>query len=136
MTAKKESEKSSVRLRLSRRDFIRSASQSVAVLTIAPWHGAMAASPDPQTDDTLRILSGESQYAPLPGHLHYLDIPLEVFEEPPVDGVELTTTRAYAHRHKVVLTQEQIQHIADGGAVLAEDTVGDHLYDIRFGEDE
>jgi hypothetical protein len=52
-------------------------------------------------------------------HVHDLLIPYAVLNAPPLQGVKLETTRALFHTHDVVLTQEQLIVVNQGGTVTA-----------------
>jgi len=57
-------------------------------------------------------------------------IPYAVLKAPPRQGVELTTTRALFHRHTIVLTQEQLILVNQGGMVTQK--ASSHLFVIAL----
>jgi len=66
----------------------------------------------------------------LVSHVHDLLIPYAVLKAPPRQGVELTTTRALFHRHTIVLTQEQLILVNQGGMVTQK--ASSHLFVIAL----
>ena len=65
-----------------------------------------------------------------PPHVHDLLIPYAVLKAPPQQGVELKTTQAMLHAHKVVLTQQDLLNVTQGGTVTAKG--GSHLFVIAL----
>src|SRR5215510_8903746 len=63
-----------------------------------------------------------------PPHVHDLLIPYALLNAPPLQGVELTTTQAMLHSHKVVLTQKELITVNQRGTVTAKG--GSHLFVI------
>jgi hypothetical protein len=63
-------------------------------------------------------------------HVHDLLIPYAVLNAPPLQGVELKTTQAMFHMHQVVLTQEQLIIVNQGGTVTQK--TGSHLFVIAL----
>jgi hypothetical protein len=63
-------------------------------------------------------------------HVHDLLIPYAVLSAPPLQGVELKTTQAMFHMHGVVLTQEQLTFVSQGGTVTQK--AGSHLFVIAL----
>jgi hypothetical protein len=63
-------------------------------------------------------------------HVHDLLIPYAVLNAPPLEGVELKTTQAMFHMHQVVLTQEQLIIMNQGGTVNQK--AGSHLFVIAL----
>ncbi|MEO6391570.1 MAG: hypothetical protein ABIP75_06935 [Pyrinomonadaceae bacterium] len=63
-------------------------------------------------------------------HVHDLLIPYAILSAPPFQGVELKTTQAMFHRHPVVLTQEQLKVVNQGGSVTQK--AGSHLFVIAL----
>ena len=63
-------------------------------------------------------------------HVHDLLIPYAVLNAPPLQGVELKTTQAMFHMHQVVLTQEQLIIMNQGGTVNQK--AGSHLFVIAL----
>ena len=66
--------------------------------------------------------------------MHDLLIPYAVLNEPPLQGVELKTTQAMFHMHQVVLTQEQLIIMNQGGTVNKK--AGSHLFVIALAKRE
>ena len=67
-----------------------------------------------QITDDLIIKSGPGAFH----HLHYLRIPNACLTAPPAHGAELTTTKAFLHQHRIVLTQEELRGVNQGGTVI------------------
>jgi hypothetical protein len=63
-------------------------------------------------------------------HVHDLLIPYAVLSAPPLQGVELKTTQAMFHMHGVVLTQERLTFVSQGGTVTQK--AGSHLFVIAL----
>jgi len=63
-------------------------------------------------------------------HVHDLLIPYAVLNAPPLQGIELKTTKAMFHMHQVVLTQEQLIIMKQGGTVNQK--AGSHLFVIAL----
>jgi hypothetical protein len=61
-------------------------------------------------------------------HVHDLLIPYAVLDAPPLQGVKLESTRALFHTHELVLTQEQLIVVKQGGTVTEKG--GSHLFVI------
>ena len=103
----------------------------VAVLTVQFLPLIAHASGDAASDgneaaDNLIIHSSRG-FVP---HVHDLLIPYAVLKAPPRQGVELTTTQALFHRHKVMLTREQLMIVNQGGTVTGKG--GSHLFVIAL----
>ena len=79
-----------------------------------------------QAADNLIIHSGPG-FIP---HVHDLLIPYAVLNAPPLEGVKLETTKALLHTHDVVLTQEELIIVNQGGTVTAKG--GSHLFVIEL----
>jgi hypothetical protein len=73
------------------------------------------------------IIHSSSGFVP---HVHDLLIPYAVLNAPPVQGVELTTTQAMFHAHKVALTQKQLVTVSQGGTVTQK--ASSHLFVITL----
>ena len=116
---------------IGRRNFLKTASGAILTLQIAPFILKVAKADEP-CESELKILSGPSAYAPLPGHFHFLNIPTELFRNLPSEGIKLHTTLAYLHCHLVVLSLEQLLIISQGQTVVVQDTVKDHHYSIQL----
>jgi hypothetical protein len=76
--------------------------------------------------DNLIIHSGPG-FVP---HVHDLLIPYAVLDAPPLQGVKLESTRALFHTHELVLTQEQLLLVKQGGTVTEKG--GSHLFVIAL----
>ena len=63
-------------------------------------------------------------------HVHDLPIPYAVLSAPPLQGVEFKTTQAMFHMHQVVLTQQQLIIVNQGGTVTQK--AGSHLFVIAL----
>jgi hypothetical protein len=63
-------------------------------------------------------------------HAHDLLIPYAVLSAAPLQGVTLESTRALFHTHDVVLTQEQLIVVNQGGTATA--IGGSHLFEIAL----
>ena len=85
----------------------------------SPSHGSKAA-------DNLIIQSSAGTFS----HVHDLLIPYAVLNAPPLQGIELKTTKAMFHMHQVVLTQEQLIIMNRGGTVNQK--AGSHLFVIAL----
>ena len=79
-----------------------------------------------ETTDSL-IIHSSTGFVP---HVHDLVIPYAVLEEPPAQGVTFTTTQALLHRHNLVLTQEQLATVSQGGSITQKG--GSHLFVIAL----
>jgi hypothetical protein len=113
---------------ISRRGFLKVTIVGAAALALPMTLRAQNNEPP----ETFRIQSGESRLTPWTHHRHFLDVPMAALENPPEDGIELSTTKTLFHTHKVPLTREHLLAIAAGEIVTVEDTVGDHIYEISF----
>lgn len=116
---------------LDRRRFI--GKVGVAVLTAQLLPLIAHASGDSAGDangaaDNLIIHSGPGRVP----HVHDLLIPYAVLSSPPLQGVTLETTRAMFHRHDVVLTQQQLITVNQGGTVTTQG--GSHLFVIALSD--
>jgi hypothetical protein len=121
----------SVRYMLDRRGFIKGV--GVAVVTVQCLPLVACASGDPPSDgneaaDNLIIHSGPG-FIP---HVHDLLIPYAVLNAPPLQGVKLETTKALFHTHILVLTQEQLITVNQGGTVTEKG--GSHLFVIALAD--
>ena len=67
-----------------------------------------------QITDDLIIESGPGAFH----HVHYLRIPIAFLTTPPAQGAALTTTKAFLHQHRIVLTQEELRSVNQGGTVI------------------
>ena len=73
------------------------------------------------------IIHSSSGFVP---HVHDLLIPYAVLHAPPLQGVELKTTQALFHAHKVVLTQKELIMVNQGGTVTQK--ASSHLFVIAL----
>jgi len=99
--------------RLDRREFIKGAGVAVLTVQCLPLIACGSPSDGSEAADNLVIHSGPG-FVP---HTHDLLIPYAVLKAPPAQGVALDSTRALFHTHKMVLTQEQLITVSQGGAV-------------------
>ncbi len=116
---------------MERREFLKSLGLVALSVQVAALPLAQADEPGVQTGD-LKIKSGPSRFAPLPGHFHFLVIPQAHLATPPADGVKLTTSIAYLHHHHVVLSQTQLTAVSLGQTVVVQDLATDHHYEIKL----
>ena len=79
-----------------------------------------------QAADNLIIHSSAGTFS----HVHDLLIPYAVLNAPPLQGIELKTTKAMFHEHQVALTQEQLIIMNQGGTVNQK--AGSHLFVIAL----
>ncbi len=112
-----------------RRTFIKEV--CLAVLTVQCLPLIAHASVDPpsggrETNDDLIIRSGPGLF----DHVHDLLIPYAVLKAPPRQGVELTSTQSFFHRHDIALTREQITLVNQGGTVTKK--ASSHLFVIAL----
>jgi hypothetical protein len=102
---------------LDRREFIKGV--GFAVLAVQCLPATEYASGIPLRDgnhvtDDLIIESGPGAFH----HVHYLRIPNAYLTAPPAQGAELTTTKAFLHQHRIVLTQDELRGVNQGGTVI------------------
>jgi hypothetical protein len=102
---------------LDRREFIKVA--GFAVLAVQCLPATVHASGIPlrdvnQVTDDLIIESGPGAFH----HVHYLRIPNAFLTTPPAQGAALTTTKAFLHQHRIMLTQEELRSVNQGGTVI------------------
>jgi hypothetical protein len=112
---------------LDRRKFIKGV--GFAVLTAQSLSLIACASGNPpgggdKAADNLIIQSSSGTLS----HVHDLLIPYAILNAPPLQGIELKTTQAMFHMHQVVLTQEQLIIVNQGGTVTQK--AGSHLFVI------
>ena len=115
-----------------RREFIKGV--GVAVLTVQCLPLIACASEHSASDrneaaDNLIIHSGPG-FVP---HVHDLLIPYAILRAPPLQGVTLESTKALFHTHKLVLTQEQLVSVNQGGTVT--EVGGSHIFVIALRTD-
>lgn len=101
---------------LTRREFIGVAGFAILAVQCIPAttfaSGAPRRAAAHITDDLI-IESGPGAFH----HVHYLRIPNAFLTEPPAQGAELTTTKAFLHQHRIVLTQDELRSVNQGGTV-------------------
>lgn len=99
-----------------RRRFVKGVGMAVLTVHCLPLLSC-AADPSPLetagAPDGLKILSSPGKF----GHVHDLLIPLALLSAPPVQGVELTTGKAFLHQHNVRLSQADLALVHGGGTV-------------------
>jgi hypothetical protein len=114
---------------LDRRTFVKGvgfAVLTVQCLSLIACASGNSQSHDREAADNLIIHSSGG----FPPHVHDLLIPYAVLKAPPQQGVELKTTQAMLHAHKVVLTQQDLITVNQGGRVTAKG--GSHLFMIAL----
>ena len=114
---------------LNRRNIIKGLGFAVLTVQCLPLMVQAAADPPiggTETADGL-IIQSSSGFVP---HVHDLVIPYAVLKTPPLQGVAFTTTQALLHRHSLVLTQEQLKTVNQGGTVTQKG--GSHLFVIAL----
>ena len=77
------------------------------------------------------VIHSSSGFVP---HAHDLLIPYAVLNAPPPQGVELNSTQAFFHTHKVVLTQKQLMAVSQGGTVTQK--ASSHLFVIALAKQQ
>ena len=102
-----------------------------AVLTVQCLPLTVQASANPpiggtETADAL-IIQSSTGFVP---HVHDLVIPYAVLKAPPLHGIEFKTTQALLHRHSLVLTQEELTTVNQGGTVTQKG--GSHLFVVAL----
>ena len=110
---------------LDRRTFVKGAGFAVLTvqcLSLMSCASAKSQSYVNQAADNLIIHSSGG----FPAHVHDLLIPYAVLKAPPLQGVELKTTQAMLHAHKVVLTQTDLITVNEGKTVTAK--AGSHIF--------
>jgi hypothetical protein len=117
---------------MNRRRFLEGLGLAVLAVQVLPSTSAHAENAPVIENDNLVIESGISRFLPASDHWHYLTVPLADLQNPPAQGVQLKTSRAYLHTHTVVLSAEQLTAIAQGQTVTVDDTVGDHQYALSL----
>jgi hypothetical protein len=114
---------------LDRRAFMKGVGFAVLTVQCLPLIAeASGKSPSDRTDavDNL-IIHSSSGFVP---HVHDLLIPYAVLKAPPLQGVELTTTQALFHTHKMMLTQKELITVNQGGTVTQK--ASSHLFVIAL----
>jgi len=112
-----------------RRKFIKGVGFAVLTVQCLPLI-AHASGPSPgagtNADENL-VIHSSSGFVP---HVHDLLIPYAVLNAPPSQGVELNSTQAFFHTHKVVLTQKELITVNQGGTVTQK--ASSHLFVIAL----
>jgi hypothetical protein len=114
---------------LDRREFMTGVGFAVLTVQCLPVIAhASGNSPSDSTEaaDNL-IIHSSSGFVP---HVHDLLIPYAVLKAPPLQGVELKTTQALFHAHKVMLTQKELITVNQGGTVTQK--ASSHLFVIAL----
>jgi hypothetical protein len=114
---------------LDRREFMKGVGFAVLTVQCLPLIAhASENSPSGSTAaaDNL-IIHSSSGFVP---HVHDLLIPYAVLKAPPLQGVELKTTQALFHAHKVMLTQKELITVNQGGTVIQK--ASSHLFVIAL----
>jgi hypothetical protein len=107
-----------------RRAFMRGV--GIAVLTVQCLPLIANAAGNAADGDNLIIQSGPGAF----GHVHDLLIPKAVLKTPPVQGVALTSTKAFLHQHNIKLTQKELTLVNQGGTVTQK--ASSHLFVIAL----
>jgi hypothetical protein len=112
---------------LDRREFIGVAGFAILAVQCMPataFASGTAIHDVTHTTDDLIIESGPGAFH----HVHYLQIPNAFLTKPPAQGAELTTTKAFLHQHRIVLTQDELRSVNQGGTVTRR--AGSHVFVI------
>ena len=124
-----ETDYDSETIALDRRSFVKGV--GVAVLTvqclslISCASGKSPSYDNPGADNLIIHSTGG-----FPPHVHDLLIPYAILNAPPLQGVEIKTTRAMLHVHRVVLTQKELITVNQGGTVTQK--ANSHLFVIAL----
>lgn len=113
---------------LDRREFIEAAGFAILAVQCLPATAFASGRPSDaaKITDDLIIESGPGSFH----HVHYLHIPKAFLTTPPAGGVTLTSTKAFLHQHRIVLTQEDLRSVDHGGTVSQQ--AGSHLFVIAL----
>jgi len=114
---------------LDRRKFIKGVGFAVLTaqcLSLIACASGNSPSDGHQAVDNLIIHSSAGTFS----HVHDLLIPYAVLNAPPLQGIELKTTKAMFHMHQVALTQEQLIIMNQGGTVNQK--AGSHVFVIAL----
>jgi hypothetical protein len=101
-----------------RRGFIKGVGVAVLTVQCLPLVACTSGNSPSDGNDAAENLIIHSSPGFVP-HTHDLRIPYAVLNAPPLEGVELESTRALFHTHDVVLTREQLIVVSQGGTVTA-----------------
>jgi len=118
-----------VPLELDRRTFLQGL--GFAVLAVHSLALIGCESSDPPLDEKKRNNNFVMQSsAGAFGHIHDLLIPSALLQTPPREGVKLLSSKAFFHRHEIVLTQEDLNTVNQGGTVNRK--ASSHLFVIAL----
>lgn len=112
-----------------RRTFVKGVGWAVLTVQCLPMLACAADPSAPQSEDahdSLKILSSAGKF----GHVHNLLVPLALLTAPPVEGVALTTSKAFLHQHHVTLTQDDLARVHRGGTVTQK--ASSHIFVIAL----
>jgi hypothetical protein len=86
---------------------------------------------DPPLDEKSRENNLVLQSSPgMFDHLHELVIPYALLQTPPSEGVKLLSSKAFFHRHEIILTQDDLHTVSQGGSVTRK--ASSHLFVIAL----
>ena len=114
---------------LDRRNIIKGLGFAVLTVQCLPLMVQASANPPLNGTETADGLIIQSSTGFVP-HVHDVVIPYAVLKAPPLQGVAFTTTQALLHRHTLVLTQEQLKTVHQGGTITQKG--GSHLFVIAM----
>jgi hypothetical protein len=114
-----------------RRLFLKGAGFAVLAVQCLPLFAHASADSPNDGEDAADDLIAHSSSGFVP-HVHDLLIPYAVLNAPPLQGVELKTTQALFHAHKVVLTRAELSNVNQGGTVTKQ--ASSHLFVIALGK--
>ena len=117
--------------RLDRREFIKGVGVAVLTVQCLPLIGCAPGNSPSDGDEAAENLIIHSGPGFVP-HTHDLLVPYAVLKAPPPQGVKLESTRALFHTHILVLTQEQLISVSQGGTVTA--VGGSHHFVIALAD--
>jgi hypothetical protein len=116
---------------LDRRQFIKVAGFTVLAVQCLPVNAYASGIPMRDANATpgdLIIKSGPGAFH----HMHYIRIPNALLTAPPAHGAELTSTKAFLHQHRIVLTQEELRSVNHGGTVTQQ--ASSHVFVIALAQ--
>ena len=112
-----------------RREFVQGLGFAVLTVLSVPRIAHASGSPPDESNEGADSLTIHSSPG-LVSHVHDVLIPYAVLKAPPRQGMEFTTTQALFHRHNIVLTQEQLSLVNQGGTVTKK--ASSHLFVITL----
>lgn len=122
-----------------RRDFLKQAGLVVIAVTIGEKgfsheDGHLASMSEEM--DLLIIQSGPGRLVKWDKvhHHHYIEIPVAALINPPAEGIVVATNWQKAHFHRLDISQEQLQKIAQGELVVMDDRSKDHEWHLQLPE--